>query len=105
MPYEMIPELQKFCETENIVFMSTPFSVKDAEQVDSFVEIHKIASFENNHVRLLEFLAETKKPIIISTGASTYEEIDFAIDLIKEKGNENIALMQCTSKYPCSIEA
>ena len=105
MPYEMIPELQKFCQTENIIFMSTPFSVKDAKEVDPFVEIHKIASFENNHVRLLEYLAETKKPIIISTGASTYDEIDFAVNLIKEKGNENIALLQCTSKYPCSIEA
>ena len=105
MPYEMIPELQKKCMDNNIMFMSTPFSVKDAEQVDPFVEIHKIASFEINHIRLIEFLAETKKPIIISTGASTYEEIEFAVNLIRKKGNENIALLQCTSKYPCSIES
>ena len=65
MPYEMIPELSKFCKQENILFMSTPFSVNDAKQIDPFVQIHKVASFELNHVRLIEFLAQTKKPIIL----------------------------------------
>jgi len=105
MPYEMIPELRKYCDRQNIIFMSTPFSVQDAKEVDPFVEIHKVASFEINHIRLLEFLARTKKPIIVSTGASTYDEIDFAVELIKKNGNENISLLQCTSKYPCPIEA
>ena len=105
MPYEMIPELKEYCNKQNIVFMSTPFSIQDAKEIDPYVEIHKVASFEINHIRLLEFLAKTKKPIIISTGASTYDEIDFAIDLIKINGNENISLLQCTSKYPCPIEA
>jgi len=105
MPYEMIPELAEYCKQENIMFMSTPFSVQDAKEVDPHVKIHKVASFEINHVRLLEFLADTKKPILISTGSSTYEEIDFAINLVKKKGNSNIGLMQCTSKYPSPLEA
>lgn len=105
MPYEMIPELAKICKQENIMFMSTPFSVQDAKQVNPYVEIHKVASYEINHVRLVEFLASTKKPILISTGASTYDEIDFVVDLVKKKGNSSLALMQCTSKYPCPIEA
>ncbi len=105
MPYKMIPELKKFCDKQNIVFMSTPFSIQDAKEVDPFVEIHKVASFEINHVRLLEYLARTKKPMIISTGASTYDEIDFAVDLVRKNGNEKISLLQCTSKYPCPIEA
>ncbi|MDE1818801.1 MAG: N-acetylneuraminate synthase family protein [Thaumarchaeota archaeon] len=105
MPYEMIPELSKICKQEDIMFMSTPFSVQDAKQVDPYVEIHKVASYEINHVRLVEFLASTKKPILISTGASTYDEIDFVVDLVKKKDNNNLALMQCTSKYPCPIEA
>ena len=67
MPYEMIPELVKICKNENILFMSTPFSLQDAKSIDEFVLVHKIASFEINHVRLLDFLAETNKPIIIST--------------------------------------
>lgn len=104
MPYEMIPELSNFCKQENILFMSTSFSINDAKQVNPHVPFHKVASFEINHVRLLEFLAKTQKPIIISTGASTYDEIDFAVELVKKNGNENIALLQCTSKYPALIE-
>jgi N-acetylneuraminate synthase len=105
MPYEMIPELETYCKKKNIMFMSTPFSIQDAKAVDPYVEIHKIASFEINHVRLIEFLAATKKPLLISTGASTYEEIDFVVDFVKKKGNNNLTLLQCTSKYPCSLEA
>lgn len=105
MPYEMIPELARFCQQENIMFMSTPFSIQDAKEIDPFVEIHKVASFEINHVRLIEFLADTEKPIIISTGASTFDEIDFAVNLVREKGNDMLVLMQCTSKYPSPIEA
>ena len=102
MPYEMIPELASYCIKKEIGFMSTPFSVEDAKQVDPYVEIHKVASYENNHVRLLEFLAETKKPTFVSTGATTYEEIDFLIDIFKK--NNSLRLMQCTAKYPCPVD-
>lgn len=103
MPYEMIPELAKFCVKQKIMFMSTPFSVEDAKHVDDFVSIHKIASYEINHVRLLEHLAKTEKPILISTGASTYKQIDFAVNLVKKLKNNNIGLMQCTAKYPSPL--
>lgn len=105
MPYEMIPQLADHSKQHGILFMSTPFSVEDAIEVNPYVSIHKLASYEINHVRLLEFLAKTKKPIMISTGASTFEEIDFAINLLKKNGNEHIKILQCTSKYPCSIKA
>ncbi len=105
MPYEMIPKLVEFCKEENILFMSSPFSVEDAKAIDPFTEIHKVASFEINHIKLLEFLASTKKPIIISTGSSTYDEIDFCVNLLKENGCDEIILLQCTSKYPCSMES
>lgn len=105
MPYEMIPKLVDYSKQHNILFMSTPFSVQDAKEVNPYVSIHKIASYEINHVRLLEFLAKTKKPIIISTGASTFDEIDFAVNLLKKNGNEQIRILQCTSKYPCPVEA
>ncbi len=105
MPYEMISELADYCKHENIMFMSTPFSVKDAKEVDPYVMMHKIASFEINHIRLLEFLVKTEKPLLISTGASTFEEIDFAYELVKKVGNEKMAFLQCTSKYPAPIES
>ncbi len=105
MPYEMISELSQICNDEKIIFMSTPFSVEDAKQIDPFVSLHKIASFEINHVRLIEFLSKTEKPILISTGASTFGEIDFAVNLIKNNKNNEIGLLQCTSKYPTPIES
>ncbi len=105
MPYEMIGKLAKYCENKNILFMSTPFSIKDAEQIDPYVKLHKIASYENNHIRLLEFLAGTKKPVLISTGSSTIDEIDFAINLMKTNNSGKIGLMQNTSKYPTPLNA
>ena len=103
MPYEMISELHRFCEQEKIMFMATPFSVEDAKQIDPYVSIHKIASYEINHLPLLEFLLNTNKPILISTGASTLEEIDFVVNYVKEHSKTQIGLLQCTSKYPAPI--
>ena len=105
MPYEMIPELSLICKDEGIEFMSTPFSIEDAKNIDPYVSIHKIASYEINHVRLIEFLASTSKPLLISTGASIPQEIEFAKNLVNSKGNEKIVLLQCTAKYPAPIES
>lgn len=103
MPYEMLPELRDYCLKNNVIFMSTPFSVEDAIQVDKLVDVHKVASYEINHVRLLEFLSKTGKPVLISTGASTYNEIDFAVKLMK-KNHVKIGLFQCTAKYPATLD-
>tara|TARA_B100001540_G_C15806677_1_gene642399 strand:- start:1378 stop:2436 length:1059 start_codon:yes stop_codon:yes gene_type:complete len=105
MSYEMLPILEKFCKQYNIEFMSTPFSVKDVHAIDKFVNIHKLASYEINHIPMLEALAKTKKPLILSTGASTLEEINFAIKTMKKFGNHQLCLLQCTSKYPARIES
>ena len=105
MPHKMLKELSTICKKEKILFMSTPFSVDDAKEVDKFVKIHKIAAFEINHIRLLEYLASTKKPIIISTGASNISDIDYAVKLLKRKGVKEICLLQTTSKYPAPIES
>lgn len=105
MPYEMLEELSDYCKENKIMFMSTPFSVRDAKEVDPYVRIHKVASYEINHVRLLEFLAKTGKPILISTGASTYDEIDFAVNIMRKNNSGPIGLLQCTSKYPAPIES
>ena len=100
MSYEILPILNDFCKKHKIHFMSTPFSVDDAKAVNKFVKFHKIASYEINHLPLLKFLAKTKKPIIISTGASTIKEIDFALKNLKKNGAKNICILQCTACYP-----
>ncbi|MBF0475743.1 MAG: GNAT family N-acetyltransferase, partial [Deltaproteobacteria bacterium] len=68
MPYEMIPKLAEHCAKCNIRFMSTPFSLDDFNAVDPYVSIHKIASYEVSHTRLLEAAGRSGKPLVLSTG-------------------------------------
>ena len=105
MPYEMIPELADYCKTQKIEFMSTPFSVNDAKAIDPFVLRHKIASFEISHLRLIEFLAGTNKPLILSTGASTLEEIEWAVNYFYDNGGKDISLLHTISKYPAPLSS
>ena len=105
MPYEMIPELANYCSEKNIMFMSTPFSVKDAKEIDPYVDIHKIASYEITHLRLIEYIASTGKPTILSTGAASMEDIEWAINFFKESGGKKLALTHCVAKYPAPMNS
>jgi len=103
MPYELIPELAEYCRKQHIQFLSTPFSVADAKAVDPYVGIHKIASYEISHIRLIEFLAKTGKPVILSTGGATCDDIAWALHHFHLHGGKDISLMQCTAKYPAPL--
>ena len=105
MPYEMIPLLAARAAERNIAFMATPFSVRDAEAVDPYVAVHKIASYELNHRRLLERIARTGKPVILSTGAAEFSEILSALDLLRGAGVRTICILQCTAQYPAACDA
>ena len=105
MPYEMLGVLATYCKKRDILFMSTPFSVQDAQAVDPFVIIHKVASYELTHVRLLQWLARTGKPLILSTGAANEDDIAFALDTVRQEGCPDITLMQCTAKYPAPLSS
>ena len=75
------------------------------DYLNSFdVPAYKIASFENNHIPLLEKVIKKKKPIIISLGATTKKEINFIYNFLLKKQFYNFALLQCTSSYPAKIE-
>lgn len=103
MPYEMIPELSNYCQKQDIQFMSTPFSISDAKAVDPYVKIHKIASYEISHAHIIEFMAKTGKPVILSTGGAMYEDIEWAVSHFYKNGGKTISLMQCTAKYPAPL--
>lgn len=104
MPYEMIEKLAAYAKQKGIDFMSTPFSKADADAVDPFVMLHKIASYEISHTELQEHLAKKGKPIVFSTGASTYEDIDFALAHLRKCGASQVAILQCTAKYPAALD-
>ncbi len=105
MPYALIGPVAEYASTKGIEFMSTPFSIPDAEAVDPFVRRHKVASYEVNHLRLVEHLARTGKPLIMSTGAATDEDIAFGLGRARAAGATDITLMQCTARYPAPPEA
>jgi len=104
-PWKWHNELQDYCNELGLIFFSSPF---DQTAVDFLEELHvpmyKIASFEITDVPLIRYAASKGKPMIISTGIATIEEIEEAILACKEVGNEDITLLKCTSQYPASIE-
>ncbi len=104
MPYEMIGELSDYCRSQEIGFMSTPFSKADFEAIDPFVDVHKIASYEISHPHLLRLAGTSGKPLVLSTGASGEADIAWAVETFYKAGGQNLCLLQCTSKYPAPLE-
>lgn len=104
-PWEWHKELFDYAKEIGIEIFSTPF---DKTAVDLLEElntpIYKIASFEINDIPLIEYAASKGKPIIISTGVGTEEEIREAVEACKRMGNNDITLLQCTSQYPAKLE-
>lgn len=92
------------CREQQLDFISSPFSMKAVEVLAvAGVDAYKVASGEINNILLLEAIAATQKPVILSSGMSDYEEIDRAVELFKKSGNELI-LLQCTTSYPVEPE-
>ena len=84
---------------------SSPFDIDAVNFLEKLrCPAYKIASPEINHIPLIERVAETKKPIILSLGLSNINDIDLAIKTIRKKGNSKIVLLQCVSSYPASIK-
>ena len=103
MPYEMIPKLAELCKSNGVQFMSSAFSPEDFAAVDPYVSLHKIASYEMGHLHLLTLAAETGKPLLLSTGAATEEEIHWAVHTFYENGGRELTLLQCTACYPAKL--
>ncbi len=84
-----------------ILLFSSPFSEKGVEILEKFdCPLYKVASFEINHFPLLKKIAQTKKPIIMSTGMASLKEIKTSVSFLKRHGAKNISLLKCTSSYP-----
>ncbi len=102
-PYEWQARIKEECEACGIDFLSTPF---DPAAVDFLNEIgceaFKIASFELVDIPLIEYAAGFGKPMIISCGMSTEEEIQDALDACKRVGNNQVVLLKCCSEYPAN---
>jgi len=104
-PWEWQPKLKKIAEELGLICFSTPFDKTAVDFLEEMnVPAYKIASFEIVDIPLIEYAASKGKPIIISTGIATEEEIKEAVDACKRMNNDQIALLKCTSEYPAPIE-
>lgn len=104
-PWEWHEELFKVAREEGIMMFSTPFDNTAVDLLESLGNpIYKIASFEIMDTELIRYAASKGKPMIMSTGVATEQEIEEAIAACREVGNNDITLLKCTSEYPAKIE-
>lgn len=105
MPWEWHKELMDYAKELDIICFSSPFDHTAVDLLESLhVPAYKIASFEITDLPLIKYVASKRKPIIISTGIATMQEIDEAVNTCRQVGNDDIILLKCTSAYPANIE-
>ena len=103
-PFEWHKELFDYAKKIKITCFSTPFDETAVDLLESFnCPFYKVASFEMNHIPLIKRIAQTRKPIIISTGMANLKEIDLAYKTAKKYGAKEIILLYCVSNYPSKI--
>lgn len=104
-PWEWHEKLFNYAKEIGIDIFSTPFDKTAVDLLCKFdPPAYKIASFEITDHELIRYTALKGKPVIISTGIATFEEINDAVNICKNEGNNNIILLKCTSSYPAPLE-
>ena len=103
-PWEWHRELYDVAKAEGLICFSSPFDKSAVDFLESLGNpIYKIASFEITDVDLIAYAARKGKPMVISTGIATEEDIRLAVDTCRSAGNNDITLLKCTSSYPAPI--
>ncbi|HBX53537.1 MAG: pseudaminic acid synthase [Bacteroidetes bacterium RIFOXYA12_FULL_35_11] len=104
MPYEWQPKLKKIAESLGLIFFSSPFDFEAVDFLESFNNpIYKIASLEINDIPLIKYIASKGKPMIMSTGVASENDIQLALETCYGVGNNQISLLKCTSEYPATV--
>lgn len=104
-PWEWHKQLFQAAKDAGILMFSSPFDRSAVDLLESLGNpIYKIASFEIMDTELIRYAASKGKPMMISTGIGTLEEIENAVEICREEGNEDITLLKCDSEYPAKTE-
>ena len=104
-PWEWHNTLFKIAKEEGLICFSSPFDKTAVDFLETFdVPAYKIASFEITDIPLINYVASKGKPVILSTGIATEEDIELAIKTCHEQDNFDIALLKCTSSYPAPMD-
>jgi pseudaminic acid synthase len=103
-PWDWHEVLFKVAQEEGLICFSSPFDKSAVDFLENLnTPAYKIASFEITDIPLIEYIASKGKPVIISTGIAQLEDIELALDAFRRMGNNDIALLKCTSSYPAPI--
>jgi N-acetylneuraminate synthase len=97
-------QLASHCAARGIDFLSTPFDLEAVDMLDPLVPAFKVASADITDVPLLRRVGRAGKPVLLSTGASTLAEIEFAVDILRTAGASDIALLHCVLNYPTAVD-
>lgn len=105
LPFEWHAELKYLANSLGLDFFSSPFDIEAIDFLETLdVPMYKIASFEITDIQLIKYAASKNKPMLISTGVATEEDIKLAIETCHSQNNHDITLLKCTSEYPSLIE-
>jgi N,N'-diacetyllegionaminate synthase len=105
LPFSNYKEIIEYCNQEDVVFMSTPYNVEDVDFLDELgVSAYKLASMHIVEPYFLNYVSQKGKPILLSTGMATLDEVDEAVRSVRDSGNKDLILLQCTTNYPSRIE-
>ena len=94
--------LKRKCDEVGIEYMTSPYDYASVDLVDPYVNAYKIGSGDITWTEILKYILSKNKPVLLATGASSMEDVDRAMDILKE--NQNIVLMQCNTNYTASTE-
>lgn len=100
LPVSFLPHLKQRSQKRGIMFSCTPFYLDAVYELDPFVDFYKIASYELLWDGLIAACARSGKPVILSTGMATIDEIKHAVDVLQQNGCSKPSLLHCTSAYP-----
>jgi len=100
LPLEFVPKLAARCQDAGVEFSCTPFYLSAVSELEPYVSFYKIASYELLWDDLLATCARTDKPLILSTGMATIDEIKHAVEILRINGCNSPTLLHCTSAYP-----
>lgn len=96
--------LSEYCNNQGIEFLSTAFDRNSADYLDSMMNIYKISSSDLNNINFVEYQAKKNKPIILSVGASNEDEIEKAVNVIRQNNDKPLTLLHCVLEYPTPYE-
>lgn len=104
-PWEWQPKLKKIAEEEGLICFSSPFDKTAVDFLENMnVPAYKVASFEITDIPLIEYMASKGKPMILATGISGLSDIEEVVNACRRMGNNQIAVLKCTSAYPAPFE-